>query len=179
MKGVDADVATTASCVGQPAPGSAAPDEYARLSPRLQLVNLKFKQILYEAQAPIEHIYFPIRVVLSAVIFMENGNAIEVATTGSEGMVGLPALFQVETSLTHVFVQIAGDALQMRADTLKEEGTREGPFRRLLISYQSAVPRASLTGRGLQRPACHHPALLPMAADDPRSGARRFVPADP
>jgi CRP-like cAMP-binding protein len=113
-------------------------DEYGRLSPRLQLVNLKFKQILYEAQAPIEHAYFPIRVVLSAVIFMENGNAIEVATTGSEGMVGLPALFRAETSLTHVFVQIPGDALQMRADTLKEEATREGPFRRLLISYQSA-----------------------------------------
>ena len=118
-------------------------DEYARLSPHLQLINLKFKQILYEAQAPIEHAYFPIRVVLSAMILMENGNAIEVATTGNEGMVGLPALFRAETSLTHVFVQIAGDALQIRADTLKEEGNREGPFRRLLISYQSAFLRKS------------------------------------
>ena len=49
----------------------------------------------------------------------------------------MPCLFRAETSLTHVIVQIAGDAVRMRADVLKEEGTREGPFRRLLIAYQS------------------------------------------
>ena len=57
---------------------------------------------------------------------------------GARGWSACPLSSRAETSLTHVFVQIAGNALRMRADTLKEEGTREGPFRRLLIGYQSA-----------------------------------------
>lgn len=104
----------------------------------MQLVALRPKQILYEARAPIEQAYFPIRGVVCALIFMENGSAIEVASIGSEGMVGLPAFLRTERSLTHVIVQVPGDALRIRADVLLAEANREGPFRRLLIAYQSA-----------------------------------------
>jgi CRP-like cAMP-binding protein len=112
--------------------------EYSRLLPGMQLVALSPKQILYEARARIEQAYFPIRGVVCALIFMENGSAIEVASIGSEGMVGLPAFLRTETALTHVIVQVPGDALRIRADVLLAEASREGPFRRLLIAYQSA-----------------------------------------
>ena len=104
-------------------------DEYSRLLPGMQLVTLSPRQILYEARAPIEQAYFPIRGVVCALIFMENGSAIEVASIGSEGMVGLPAFLRTERSLTHVVVQVPGDALRIRADVLLAEASREGPFR--------------------------------------------------
>ena len=113
-------------------------DDHSRLLPRLQLVSLKFKQILYEARAPIDYAYFPVSCIACALILMENGNAIEVATTGSEGVLGLPAFLQAETSNHYVIVQIAGDALRMRADALREEARRDGRFRDLLLAYQNA-----------------------------------------
>lgn len=113
-------------------------DDYSMLLPRMQPVSLKLKQILYEARSRIDQAYFPISGVVCALIFMENGSTIEVASIGSEGMVGCPAFLRPETSLTQVVVQVAGDALRLRADTLGEEAARDGPLRRLLLAYQSA-----------------------------------------
>jgi CRP-like cAMP-binding protein len=113
-------------------------DDYSKLLPRMQLVSLGLRQILFEARSSIDQAYFPISGVVCALISMQNGSSIEVASIGSEGMVGCPAFLRAETSLTQVVVQVAGHAFRMRADVLKEEAAREGPFRRLLLSYQSA-----------------------------------------
>jgi hypothetical protein len=67
------------------------PKAYERLLPYLQPVRLKFKQVLYQARSLIEHAYFPNRGVLSVLFIMGNGSAIEVATVGREGGVGLCA----------------------------------------------------------------------------------------
>ena len=90
--------------------------EFDRLQPHLQKVELAHGQVLYEARSTIEHIYFPLSCVLSAVAVMRDGDAIEVATMGNEGMSGLPALGVVATSPNRVFAQIAGYAL--RADAV-------------------------------------------------------------
>ncbi len=62
--------------------------DYHRLLPSLQPVALTSGQILYEARGPIEYAYFPTGAVLSALTVMQDGNAIEVATIGNEGLVG-------------------------------------------------------------------------------------------
>src|SRR5262245_57688206 len=62
--------------------------DYRRLMPLLQPVTLTAGQILYEARGPIEYAYFPTGAVLSARTVMQDGNAIEVATIGNEGLVG-------------------------------------------------------------------------------------------
>src|SRR4051812_34387035 len=66
------------------------PDEMEALRPELETVPLSFKQVLYEAERPLEHVYFPHRGVVSMVAEMEDGSAVEVATVGPEGIVGLP-----------------------------------------------------------------------------------------
>ena len=54
-------------------------------------MTMKSGQILYEARGPIEYAYFPTGAVLSALTVMQDGNAIEVATIGNEGLVGITA----------------------------------------------------------------------------------------
>ena len=94
-------------------------------------------------------------------------------------MVGLPAFFRAETSLTHVIVQIAGDALRMRADTLRGRGPAEGPFRRSLDHLSERIPVQVSHGvacNGLhtvQQRCCR---WLLMTHDRVQ---RRCVPADP
>ncbi len=113
-------------------------DEYDRLLPRLQAVPFEFKQVVYHARSPIDYVYFPRRGTLSALTRMADGSAIEVATIGNEGMVGLMAFIGATTSPNEVIVQVPGDGLRMKAEVLQEEANRDGPLRRLLVLYHTA-----------------------------------------
>jgi CRP-like cAMP-binding protein len=115
--------------------------EYQRLLARMRPVSLDFKQVLYSTEAPIESVYFPTRGTASALTIMDDGSAIEVATIGKEGMVGLDALLADKTSANQVIIQIAGDALQMEVDVLQQEARQHSPLRRVLLLYQAAFLR--------------------------------------
>jgi CRP-like cAMP-binding protein len=109
--------------------------EYERLLPLLQPVSLKRKQILYEVRSPIDYAYFPCRSVVAALNLMEDGSTIEVASMGREGAVGLSVLLGRKTSWSRVIVQVAGEALRLKAAVLEEESSRGGPLRSLLLRY--------------------------------------------
>jgi hypothetical protein len=66
--------------------------EYKKLRPDLEPVELRLKDVLQEADRPVEHVYFPDRGVLSMVNFIEDGRAIEVGTIGPEGFGSLTVL---------------------------------------------------------------------------------------
>ena len=114
------------------------PDDYTRLRRRMQLVPLALKQTLYEARATMDYAYFPNQGVISALTVMEDGRAIEVATIGDEGMAGLPLLVGANTTANRMIIQVAGEALRLSAEALKEETSRDSPLRRLLFLYHSA-----------------------------------------
>lgn len=118
--------------------GRLAPAERERLVARMKPVSLDFKQVLYRQQRPIEFAYFPRRGAVSAITVMSDGSAIEVATIGNEGMTGFGLVMDAEESIHEVIVQIAGDALRMEASVFKEEAAQDGPFRRLLLRYNTA-----------------------------------------
>src|SRR5947199_8376781 len=111
------------------------PSEYRRLSAQLQNVPLRLKEVLYKAYSAIDYVYFPDRGIVSAMTLMGDGRAIEVATIGSEGMVGLTAFVGGQTSPNEVMVQVEGEALRMLADVFTQEARRDGPLRRLLVLY--------------------------------------------
>jgi CRP-like cAMP-binding protein len=114
------------------------PDEYQRLRRHLQLVPLALKHVLYEARSSVDYAYFPNRGVVSALTVMEDGRAIEVATIGDEGMVGLPLLVGAKTTANRLIVQVPGEALRMAEDVLRQEVSRDSALRRMLILYHTA-----------------------------------------
>src|SRR3984957_19064903 len=114
------------------------PAEYQRLLPSLQVVPLALKHVLYEARAPIDYAYFPNRGVVSALTVMEDGRAIEVATIGDEGMVGLPLLVGAKTTVNRMIVQVPGEAVRMAEDVLRDEVSQDSPLRRVLVLYHTA-----------------------------------------
>jgi len=114
------------------------PAERQRLVARMQPIALNVKQVLFRAGASIESVYFLNRGSASAVTIMPDGNTIEVATIGKEGLVGLGALREDKTSTNEVVVQIAGDALRMDVEVLEQEAATDGPLRRVLRLYQTA-----------------------------------------
>jgi len=114
-------------------------DYYRELAPKLETVHLELRQILYESQRPIEHVYFPINCVLSMLAEMEEDSLVEVATVGNEGMVGLPLFLGATTTPGMAFSQIAGEALRMSATAFLAAKQDSGPFGELLHRYTQAL----------------------------------------
>jgi CRP-like cAMP-binding protein len=112
--------------------------EFQRLRPLLHKMDLASGQVLYEPWQAIEQFYFPISAVLSAVVVMQNGDAIEVGTVGNEGVSGLPALAVVTTSPHRVFAQIAGEVWRIDAARLNHELRELSGLKRVMTSYQQA-----------------------------------------
>jgi CRP-like cAMP-binding protein len=65
---------------------------------------------------PIPEVFFPLTCVLSTVAQGAEGESVEVATIGNEGMAGVPVFLGSPVSATlETFAQIDGEALVMRA----------------------------------------------------------------
>src|SRR5271166_2864164 len=96
-------------------------DEYRRLRPHLEKVSLPLKDILYEANGPIPHVFFPLNGVVSLVIVMEGGFTLELSTIGNEGMVGTPVFLGSESSPTRAISQVPGEAMRMESGHFQQE----------------------------------------------------------
>jgi len=112
--------------------------EYSRLLPHLELVSLPLKQVLHEADEPIEYAYFPLTAVVSVLTLMSDGEAIEAATVGNEGMVGIPAVLGDNIASLTAMVQREDSGMRMKARKLKTEFQRGGVLQSLLLRYTQA-----------------------------------------
>ena len=90
------------------------PEEWKILQPLLEEMPLTFKQVLYEPEKPVEYIYFVHSGVVSLVTEFEDGSAIEVATVGPEGVIGLPIVLEDEAMAGRAFVQVPGKGARIR-----------------------------------------------------------------
>jgi len=113
-------------------------DEYDRLLPHLEKAPLPLRDILYEANGPIAHVFFPLNGVVSLVI-MDGGFILEVGVIGNEGVVGVPVFLGSDRSPTRAIAQIPGDALRMEAKFFQKEMKRDGPLHGLVQRYTQTM----------------------------------------
>ncbi len=84
--------------------------EYARLLPDLDSVQLQARQQLTALDEPTERVYFPRDSVVSMLVLMEDGKVVESAMVGNEGIVGLEVFLGNGLGREDIVVQIAGSA---------------------------------------------------------------------
>ena len=96
-------------------------DEIAVLERHLELVRLRRGTVLYEADAPLTHLYFPAGSVMSQMLLLADGKTTELSMIGREGVVG--AEFAMGGSHVYHRVEIlgAGFALRISAAALQAE----------------------------------------------------------
>lgn len=115
---------------------SAAPvEEYERLSPRLDYVELRRGEVLHETGRRMSHVYFPYSGTISVAAQMENGDQAEVGVVGREGMLGLPLVLGTDTAPFRAFTQVPGGAMRIAAADFAEEVGRRGGLYTLLLRY--------------------------------------------
>jgi CRP-like cAMP-binding protein len=113
--------------------------EYERLLPNLEPVCLSIKQVLYEPNEPIEYAYFINSGATSLLNLMQDGQTIEAATVGKEGMIGVPLLLGTNQIPLQVIVQIPGNGLRIKADVFKAEVYGGSPLHTLLLRYTQTL----------------------------------------
>lgn len=113
--------------------------EYEHLVSLLEPVSLALKEILYQPNGAIPYVYFPLNMVTSLVIKMQDGQVVEAATVGKEGMVGLPIFLGAQTFAGQAFTQIPGEAMRLQADIFKEEVAHGGSLHNALHHYTQAL----------------------------------------
>jgi CRP-like cAMP-binding protein len=113
-------------------------DSFERLLPHLEPAALGAGEDLYRFDRGISYAYFPESAVISQLHVLEDGNMAEAAMIGREGLVGLSALFNAGQPTYWTRVLIAGSALRIRIDILKQEFGRGGALQRTLLAYTGA-----------------------------------------
>jgi CRP-like cAMP-binding protein len=114
-------------------------EDYQRLVPHLELVSLKFQQVLYEPGEAIAYVYFPHRAIVSLLSTMEDGTTVEVGLVGIDGIVGTAVILGGNTTNTLASVQVGGYGMRMKAEQLKSEFNRGGALQSLLLLYTQAL----------------------------------------
>jgi CRP-like cAMP-binding protein len=119
-------------------------DEYQRLLPHLERVQMPLGKVLYESGDELHYAYFPTTCIVSKLYMMENGGSAEIAVIGNDGMIGI-ALFTGGKSMPNrAVVRGAGYAYRLRAQLLMQElersgGRRSGGLHCVLLRYSQAL----------------------------------------
>jgi CRP-like cAMP-binding protein len=120
------------------------------IAPQLALIDLERGRLLYDPGDRIDTVYFPHDGVISLMTLMENGAAIESATIGREGALGLMAAVAPRQSLSRAIVQTPTRAARISAAQLHEAWEKSPHIRHLVDRHTEA-----LFGHAIQSVACN------------------------
>lgn len=132
--------------------GALVPEVFERLARQLEYVELPLGIVLYDAEEPIRHAYFPLHGTVSILTVLEDGAAVEAGVIGNEGMAGISLILGYRMEVNRrALIQIPGSGMRIKAEAFIEEINRNGPFRDLLLCYlQAFITQISQTA------ACNH-----------------------
>ncbi|MGM0536129.1 MAG: Crp/Fnr family transcriptional regulator [Pseudomonadota bacterium] len=114
-------------------------DEYQRLEPYLERVELTLGESLVESGKVMRHVYFPVDCIVSLLCVMEDGDSTEIAVVGAEGIVGISLFMGGETTPSRAVVQSAGSAYRLKGHLIKDEFDRASTLQYLLLRYTQAL----------------------------------------
>jgi len=114
-------------------------EDVQRFHRALDVIPLPVKQFLHRPGDVIEYVYFPGGGFCSELSVLENGDMVEIATIGREGMVGIFAATEGHVAPSAAMVQAESDiCYRLPADVFRRELERGGRFSELITRYTQA-----------------------------------------
>jgi len=102
-------------------------------------ISLSQGQAIYEPGEQIDEIYFPQSGMISLLVVAKDGAAIETATIGREGAVGLHSAVGMRLSFTRATIQIPGKFSVVRANAFAQSVQNHAPVRDLIARYTEVL----------------------------------------
>jgi CRP-like cAMP-binding protein len=118
---------------------SLAPADLELLRPHLKPVELKHEAVLFEAGAKVDRVYFPHSGIISLVVELAGGEAIEAAMIGRDSMLGATSALDGEVSLNKAIIQIAGAAESLYVATFRGVAEQSAALRTVLLRHEQVL----------------------------------------
>jgi len=119
--------------------GALPSEDLLRLLPGFEQIAFALGDVVYESGGRLDYIYFPTSCIVSLVYTMESGVTAEMGLVGNEGALGIALFMGGDTMPNRAVVQVAGNAIRMKAKTLLQEFRRGGPLQESLLRYTQAL----------------------------------------
>ena len=131
------------------------PDDYQRILPDLVTVEVNPGEVLHAHDQPIRDVYFPLQGVYSIVTTMADGQMVESACVGHEGMLGIGAFLGDAPTPYQTLLQVGdGLAARMGLAPFRRELLRGGAMHRVIGRYAHALVSAMMQSGACNR--LHH-----------------------
>jgi CRP-like cAMP-binding protein len=113
--------------------------DYKRILKHLHMNTIKVGHALQEHGKPVKEVHFPNGGVFSVTNEMRDGQLVEVATVGSEGMLGIGVFLGDRSGAGRSFQQVPdGPFVSMAVDRFVKESATAGAFREVVALYAQA-----------------------------------------
>src|SRR5690348_138857 len=113
--------------------------DFSLLAPHLVETGLARGAALQEAGQPIKRVYFPHGGLVSLLGVLPDGHAVDTATIGREGAIGLSAGLGSQIALSRAVVQLAGSAAQISPARLADVATQSKAVRNMIVRYNDVL----------------------------------------
>jgi CRP-like cAMP-binding protein len=107
-----------------------------KLAPHLSVVHLEQGQVLAKTHQLVQRVYFPHTGIISCVVELKGGGAIETGMIGRDGVWGASQALDSKVSLNHVLMQVPGTASVIDFDRVRQLASERPAFRDLLLQYE-------------------------------------------
>src|SRR3954467_13191150 len=91
-----------------------------RIRPHLKAVELRYGDVLGNADRPVRRVLFPDSGIISLIVTLSDGSAIETAMIGRDGQFGAGQVLDDQPCLNKVTVQAPGTAWAIEAQPLRQ-----------------------------------------------------------
>src|ERR1700747_1629354 len=118
---------------------SLAPADLELLRPHLKPVELKHEAVLFEAGAKVDRVYFPHSGIISLVVELAGGEAIEAAMIGRDSMLGATSALDGEVSLNKAIIQLPGAGETLNVAFFREVAEQSPALRTILLRHEQVL----------------------------------------
>jgi CRP-like cAMP-binding protein len=111
----------------------------ALLNPHLKLQHVEQRKVLFEAGDEVHTCYFPLTAIISLVIVLQNGDTVESAMVGCDGVVSAASALDGQISLSKGVIQLSGDIMVCPANALKATALRSPTLLSTLLRHEQTL----------------------------------------
>jgi CRP-like cAMP-binding protein len=111
-------------------------DVLRQIESHLTVADMPYGEVLAETHDRVHKLYFPHTGIISCVVELIGGGAIETGMIGNDGQFGAGPILDDRLSLNHVVIQVGGQCSVMKAANALELVDAHPEFRKLLLSYE-------------------------------------------
>src|SRR2546421_7066626 len=110
-------------------------EEFERLQPKLREVSVKLGKVIYDAEEPINDVYFLNSGIVSWLATLEDGNTVEAGVIGPEGIAGVPVLLGASSTPNQGLAQADLLVSRISSRDVIAEFRKGGELNRMILRF--------------------------------------------